>query len=89
MPNIFYFRSVSGKEVDFVLENRAGHIIGIEVKAAATVRASDFKGLKELRSLVGGKFIRGIVMYTGNSTVPFGDNLYAVPMSGLWIKAGE
>ncbi|MBD3340069.1 MAG: DUF4143 domain-containing protein [Candidatus Lokiarchaeota archaeon] len=85
MPNIFYYRSVSGKEVDFVLENRADHIVGIEVKAAATVRASDFAGLKELRSLVGGKFIRGIVMYTGNSTVPFGENLFAVPMSGLWM----
>lgn len=86
LPNIFYYRSVSGKEVDFILETRSGHIVGIEVKASATVNSSDFGGLTEIKSLLGKKFVRGIVMYAGNNTVPFGENLYAVPISALWLR---
>jgi len=86
LPNIFYYRSVSGREVDFILETRSGHIVGIEVKASTTVNSSDFDGLMEIKSLLGKKFVRGIVMYTGNNTVPFGENLYAVPVSSLWLK---
>ena len=86
LPNIFYYRSVSGKEVDFILETRSGHIVGIEVKASSTVNSSDFDGLIEIKSLLGKKFVRGIVIYTGSNTVPFGENLYAVPVSALWLK---
>lgn len=86
MPSIFYYRSASGREVDFILETRSRHIVGIEVKSSATVSSSDFDGLVEVKSLLGKKFVRGIVMYTGNNTVPFGENLYAVPISGLWLR---
>jgi len=86
LPQIFYYRSVSNKEVDFVLENRAGNIVGVEVKTAATVTSNDFSGLSELKDLTGKQFLRGIVIYTGNKTVPFGENLYAVPVSALWLS---
>lgn len=89
LPRIFYYRSVTGKEVDFILETRSGHIVGIEVKASATVDSSDFDGLIEIKSLMGKKFVRGLVMYTGTNTIPFGKDLYAVPISALWLKAAE
>ena len=38
----------TGDQVDLVLEQRSGTIAGIEVKSAATVTASDFKGLRPL-----------------------------------------
>lgn len=84
LPNIFFYRSTTGREVDFVLENRAGKIVGIEVKAAATVSSHDFKGLMEIRELQSKNFIKGIVFYTGQRTVAFGEKLLALPVSALW-----
>ena len=60
----------------------------IEVKAAATVHKADFRGLELLRNKLGPSFKAGALLYTGASTVPFGDRLAAVPISGLWAVAG-
>ncbi len=83
-PNIFHFRTHTGEEVDMVLENAAGEIVGVEVKATASVGASDFKGLRALAEAAGARFRRGVVLYTGVETVPFGKNLHAMPISSLW-----
>lgn len=83
-PEIFHFRTSTGHEVDFVLEDRSGRIVGVEVKAAGTVREADFKGLRTLRSLVGDRFVRGIVLYTGEQTIGFSPNLTALPFSAIW-----
>jgi predicted AAA+ superfamily ATPase len=84
-PNIFYCRSAAGREIDFILENRSGQIVAIEVKASAQVTSTDFKALQELKELLGPQFVRGIVLYAGESTVPFGDDLLAVPLSAFWL----
>jgi uncharacterized protein len=86
LPEIYYYRSVAGKEVDFCLENKAGKIVGIEVKAASTVNSKDIKGLLELQDGLKARFLRGIVLYTGTKYIPLGKNLYAVPISSLCIK---
>lgn len=83
---LFHYRDVSGKEVDLVLENKPGKIVGIEVKSASTLSASDFSGLKALRENTKDRFVRGIVLYAGNDKVPFGDDLYALPISAMWEK---
>lgn len=71
-------------EVDIVLEERGGNIIGIEIKKSETIRPSDFDGLKRLQSIAKQKFIRGIILYSGNTMIPYGDQLWAVPISSLW-----
>lgn len=83
---LFHFRDVSGNETDIVLETPAGEIVGIEVKAAATPRWDDFKGLEKLREIAGKRFKRGILLYTGESVLPFRDH-YAVPIQCLWEAA--
>jgi hypothetical protein len=83
-PTLHPFRTGAGAKVDIVLENRRRDLVGIEVKAASTVQASDFKGLRELRRLVGDRLKAGVVLYTGGETVPFGDGLWAIPVPGLW-----
>lgn len=83
-PQFSHFRTRKGQEVDIVLENAAGEVVGIEVKASSTVKSSDFKGLRYLNQLLGDRFLRGIVLYTGDQSVPFGSNLYAMPVSTLW-----
>lgn len=78
-----HFRDKDGAEVDVVIENESGQLLGIEVKASATVSAKDFVGLNRLRR-VAPEFVRGYVLYDGVQTLPFGDGLYAVPISALW-----
>lgn len=78
-----HYRDKDQVEVDFVLENALRQIIGVEVKAAATVLPQDFKGLKRLQAQAGGDFITGIVLYDGTHALPFGDRLWAVPLSAL------
>ena len=80
---IYHFRTQAGREVDLVLENSSGKICGIEVKLSASVTAKHFAGLRELQRLAGDNFVAGIVIYTGDQIVPFGDNFYAVPFSAL------
>ncbi len=82
--DLLYFRTSDGKEVDFVLEKPSGSLAGIEVKKHDNVGSSDFKGLQELQSLAGKDFACGIVLYSGKDIVPFGKNLWAVPMPNLW-----
>ena len=81
---LFHFRTHGGREVDLVLEASDGRLAGIEVKAAATVRAADMKGLTALREVAGKRFHRGVVLYTGRETLPFGSDLWALPVSALW-----
>ena len=78
-----HFRDKDGMEVDIVLE-KAGRVAGIEVKAAATVRERDFRGLKKLSRAAGEKFAAGAVLYDGEGIAGFGKNLYAVPIRALW-----
>jgi uncharacterized protein len=87
---IFHFRTANGQEVDFVLEAADGRIIGIESKASSTVKPETFKGLKALKELVGKKFHRGVVLYTGSNVIGVMDDMQAVPVSALWeIISGE
>lgn len=70
--------------MDLLLEKRDGSLVGIEVKASATVGAGDFKGLRAHEAHTGNHFLRGVVLYTGERVVPFGDKQFAVPLSALW-----
>ena len=83
-PQRFHYRDRDGREVDVVLERRDGAVVGVEVKTAASVTERDFRGLRHLRERLGDRFKCGILLYTGEATVPFGDRLAAVPLCGLW-----
>lgn len=79
-----HYRDRDGYEVDIVLERGAGDIVGIEVKAGATVTAADFRGLRKLQDAAGDRFMAGVVMYDGETSARFGDGLFALPISALW-----
>lgn len=82
--SLHHFRTHAGREVDWVLESRDGRVVGIEVKAAATVGTGDARGLETLRELAGPRFHRGVILYTGRATVPFGRDITVMPISALW-----
>ena len=82
--DLFYYRDHDKMEVDFVIENAAGDVIGVEVKSTATVKADSLRGLHRLAEAVGSRFTKGIVLYDGTEALPLGDHLQAVPLSSLW-----
>ena len=79
-----HFRDKQQNEVDIVIEDRRGRIVGIEIKAAASVSNSDFSGLRILADACGERFVSGIVLYDHQKVIPFGERLSAVPISALW-----
>jgi hypothetical protein len=82
---ISYYRDHDQYEVDLVVENAAGDIVGIEVKAGATVRDGDLRGLRKLADLAGSRFVAGIVLYDGEQVLPMGEKLWLSPLSALWL----
>jgi len=80
----FHYRDKDQAEVDVVIERGANRIAGVEVKAAATVSAADFKGLKKLKETCGDRFAAGVVLYDGENSARFGEGLYAIPIRWLW-----
>lgn len=83
-----HYRTHTGQEVDVILESK-NLLVGIEVKAASTVTSDHFKGLKHLQEIAGKRFHRGIVLYTGEQVVGFGNQLWAVPVSALWTVGAQ
>jgi len=83
-PALFHFRTQKQQEVDLVMEDAAGRLVGVEVKNTASPTNGDFRGLRHLSEQTGKKFLRGILFYTGSTSVAFGPNLHAVPVSALW-----
>ena len=80
----YHFRDQQMHEVDIVLERDDGMVVGIEVKASATVKSSDFAGLRTLAEACRDRFAYGVVLYDSTDFVPFGDRLAAAPLSALW-----
>ncbi len=88
-PSMLHFRTSAGYEVDLVLEARGGRLVGIEVKATESPAADDFRGLRLLAESTRKRFHRGVLLYTGAEILPFGPNLYAMPISTLWRLGAE
>ncbi len=86
-PELTHFRTAHGEEVDAVLDAR-GRLIGVEVKAAASVSPNDFRGLRAMAEATGPRFHRGILFYLGETAVAVGPELYALPLPTLWRTRG-
>ena len=80
----YHFRDKDNFEVDIVLERNAYELAGIEVKASATVNATDFRGLRKLKDIAQKRFTCGVVFYDGTTIAGFGDKMYAIPIRLLW-----
>ncbi|MCA0403775.1 MAG: ATP-binding protein [Proteobacteria bacterium] len=86
---LLHFRDKYQNEVDIVLERDNHQIIGVEVKASATLNMHDFKGLIKLAEFNPSKFQYGVIFYSGKEILPFSQNdikLFALPIS-LFIKS--
>ena len=83
--SIRHYRDREGREIDFVVENREGDLLGVEVKSGSVVSKADFKHMLWFRhNIVSDRKFTGIVLYAGENVLPFGPGLYAVPIAALW-----
>jgi uncharacterized protein len=79
-----HLRTRDGDEVDIVLEDPRGRIIGIEIKASSTLRPKDFSGLKKLEQAVGDKFVYGLILHDHDRITPVSAKIQGAPLSLLW-----
>jgi predicted AAA+ superfamily ATPase len=83
---LHHFRDRDQHEVDAILEDNAGRIVGVEVKASETIRSDDFRGLRILQRRLGERFRAGFVLYCGAEALSFGTGCTALPISALWTS---
>ncbi len=77
----FYYRTQDKKEIDFIVK-KGENILAIEVKSAKSVKKEDFKHIIDFQER-SSKNILGIVFYSGENIVGFGEKLFAVPLAFL------
>lgn len=77
-PEIGYWRTASGEEVDFVIEV-GGMLLPIEVKASARPRLSDARHLRSFRQEYGKTARAGLVLHTGSTIGWLAPDVLAVP----------
>ena len=66
------------------LSRADGAMLGIEVKAGSSLSKDDFKHLKWFAAnLAKERQFTGIVLYSGEHTLRFGEGFYAVPLAAL------
>ncbi len=81
--SISYYRDKNKREIDFVVTNAHGELLGLEVKAGGRVSKDDFKHLRWFADNLAKGSFTGIVLYAGEHTLPFGEGFYAVPLAAL------
>jgi predicted AAA+ superfamily ATPase len=83
--SLHHYRDWEQHEIDFVIETE-DEVFGIDAKAGASVGRNDFKHLKWFSDKIPkDKRFTGIILYTGEQALTFGENLYLVPINNLWV----
>ena len=80
---ISHYRDKDKREIDFVVSDGREKMLGIEVKAGGRVGKDDFKHLKWFAANLAKSPFCGIVLYSGDDILPFGEGFYAVPLAAL------
>jgi hypothetical protein len=79
-----HYRDKDGHEVDVVIQAPGRRLLGLEIKASATIRNSDFHGIRALERAAKRQLLAGVVLYQGTHTLSFGDRYFALPLHALW-----
>lgn len=77
-PEVLYWRTAAGEEVDLVIEWR-GRLLPIEVKASARVSSRDARGLASFSAEYGRDVLGGLVLYAGRETMWLAERVLAAP----------
>lgn len=86
---LLHYRDSHGTEVDWMLEDRRGRVVAIEVKATSSPGPADLMGLRTVARLLGDRFHRGVLLHTGKTALSMGDRIWALPIDALWRPLSE
>lgn len=82
---LFHYRDKQKREIDFIVERDDGMLALIEVKAGSAINAKAFRHIKYFKAHIAPqRKIVGIVLYSGEHIISYGDNMWAVPISIFW-----
>ncbi len=80
---LWHYRTGDRREIDFLIQ-RGDRLVAVEVKAAKTITRKDFTHIENLQASLP-ELERGIVLYQGEHSVPFGKNR-ALPLNALCMR---
>jgi predicted AAA+ superfamily ATPase len=80
--SLHFWRSVTGEEVDLVIEHRR-RLLAIEVKAAAVARVADARALDRFAEEFGGRAHFGLLLYAGTEAAQLTARTIAVPLGAV------
>lgn len=80
---LFFFRTYSGIEVDFILA-RMALIVAVELKNSKTITKKDWSGLERYLEMVKKAHGLGILVYRGNDIIPISNNIVAIPLEKIF-----
>ena len=81
-PQVYFWRTTAGTEVDFVVETE-GNLVPIEVKLSATPRPAMASAIKTFRKDFEDKALPGYVVHPGDIMLPLGSGVTALPFAEL------
>ncbi len=81
-PRIWFWRTIAGSEVDFVVESD-GRLIPLEVKLSATPRPAMAASIRRFRSDMKGATMPGFLVHPGDTRLPLGNGVTALPFCEL------
>jgi uncharacterized protein len=79
-----HLTTYAGRGVDIVLENERGRVVALQIRGSEKVKPGDFTDLNRLRSRIGERFLRGVVLYTGAAVMSIDKTLSTLPLSVLY-----
>ncbi len=84
---LYHWRNRDKREID-ILVDADTHLVGVEVKTAATVGNDDFRHMKWFAKDGPGKsrMVTSVIFYLGEHKLSFGDRCFALPVSTLWSQ---
>jgi hypothetical protein len=81
-PQLYFWRTSAGVEVDLIVET-AGKLIPIEVRMSATPDGSMARNIVSFRKDLYGQSEKGYVVHPGDVTLPYGPDAVALPFADL------
>ena len=81
-PQVYFWRTSTGTEVDIVVET-GNKVVPIEVKLSATPRPAMASSVRAFQKDFGERALLGYVVHPGKVTLPLGPGVTALPFSDL------
>ncbi len=81
-PRVYFWRTMAGTEVDFVVETD-GKLVPIEVKLSATPRPAMAAAIRGFQGDMAGAAVPGYVVHPGDLHLPLGPQVAALPFADL------